>query len=294
RTRSASGRRTTATGTGRCRETGSSRTPRPDIRSRRSTDGARTPSPGRGACTRARTSACRAVSRSTRRRTEGWSPAASREATATGSSCRTGSRTAPASRRPTTTTRGTSCARGRASARATPSPWRARRVRRRVATCTSRSWLTGRTSTRWTGSPDPTGVLVSPSGSDGGSSPPRAAAPAVDWIVRSGDRSSRTRMTGPCVSPVSREEGLVPKDTGRKSIARNRKALHEYHIEDTYEAGLVLTGTEVKSLREGRANLTDGVALIFQGEAWLEHVFIPEYAAGQGKECGAARRRRLV
>lgn len=86
----------------------------------------------------------------------------------------------------------------------------------------------------------------------------------------------------------------MPKDTGRKSIARNRKALHEYHIEDTYEAGLVLTGTEVKSLREGRANLTDGFALIFQGEAWLEHVFIPEYAQGTWTNHSARRRRKLL
>ncbi|GAA4508518.1 SsrA-binding protein SmpB [Brevibacterium yomogidense] len=86
----------------------------------------------------------------------------------------------------------------------------------------------------------------------------------------------------------------MPKDTGRKSIARNRKALHEYHIEDTYEAGLVLTGTEVKSLREGRANLTDGFGLIFQGEAWLEHVYIPEYVQGTWTNHSARRRRKLL
>ncbi|WP_029087988.1 SsrA-binding protein SmpB [Brevibacterium album] len=86
----------------------------------------------------------------------------------------------------------------------------------------------------------------------------------------------------------------MPKDTGRKSIARNRKALHEYHIEDTFEAGLVLTGTEVKSLREGRANLTDGFALIFQGEAWLEGVFIPEYLQGTWTNHAARRRRKLL
>ena len=86
----------------------------------------------------------------------------------------------------------------------------------------------------------------------------------------------------------------MPKDTGRKSIARNRKALHEYHIEDTYEAGLVLTGTEVKSLREGRANLTDGFGLIFQGEAWLEHVYIPEYVQGTWTNHSARRRRKML
>jgi SsrA-binding protein len=86
----------------------------------------------------------------------------------------------------------------------------------------------------------------------------------------------------------------VPKDTARTSIARNRKALHEYHIEDTFEAGLVLTGTEVKSLREGRANLTDGFGLIFQGEAWLEGVFIPEYLQGTWTNHAARRRRKLL
>ncbi|WP_291795091.1 SsrA-binding protein SmpB [Brevibacterium sp.] len=86
----------------------------------------------------------------------------------------------------------------------------------------------------------------------------------------------------------------MPKDTARTSIARNRKALHEYHIEDTFEAGLVLTGTEVKSLREGRANLTDGFGLIFQGEAWLEGVFIPEYLQGTWTNHAARRRRKLL
>lgn len=86
----------------------------------------------------------------------------------------------------------------------------------------------------------------------------------------------------------------MPKDTGRKSIARNRKALHEYHIEDTFEAGLVLTGTEVKSLREGRANLTDGFGMIFQGEAWLEHVYIPEYVQGTWTNHSARRRRKML
>lgn len=60
-------------------------------------------------------------------------------------------------------------------------------------------------------------------------------------------------------------------------IARNRRARHDYHIEDVVEAGLVLTGTEVKSLRAGRASLTDGFAQIQDGEVWLHGVHIPEY-----------------
>lgn len=86
----------------------------------------------------------------------------------------------------------------------------------------------------------------------------------------------------------------MAKDTGKKTIAKNRKARHDYHIEDTYEAGLVLTGTEVKSLREGRASLTDGFALIFQGEAWLENVYIPEYLQGTWTNHSARRKRKLL
>jgi SsrA-binding protein len=63
-------------------------------------------------------------------------------------------------------------------------------------------------------------------------------------------------------------------------IARNRRARHDYHIEDVVEGGLVLTGTEVKSLRAGRASLTDGFAQISDGEMWLHGVHIPEYTQG--------------
>ena len=63
-------------------------------------------------------------------------------------------------------------------------------------------------------------------------------------------------------------------------IAQNKKARHDYHILDTYEAGLVLTGTEVKSLRLGRASLVDGFAQLDGGEAWLHNVHIPEYTQG--------------
>lgn len=86
----------------------------------------------------------------------------------------------------------------------------------------------------------------------------------------------------------------MAKETGKKVIAKNRRARHDYHIEDTYEAGLVLTGTEVKSLREGRASLTDGYALIFQGEVWLENVYIPEYLQGSWTNHAARRKRKLL
>ena len=86
----------------------------------------------------------------------------------------------------------------------------------------------------------------------------------------------------------------MAKEQGRKTIAKNRRARYEYHIEDIYEAGLVLTGTEVKSLREGRASLTDGFGLIFQGEAWLENVHIPEYLQGTWTNHSARRRRKML
>lgn len=67
---------------------------------------------------------------------------------------------------------------------------------------------------------------------------------------------------------------------GQKTIASNRKAFHEYSIQDTFEAGLVLTGTEVKSLRAGGCSLTDGFARLRGGEAWLVNVHIPPYGQG--------------
>ena len=69
-------------------------------------------------------------------------------------------------------------------------------------------------------------------------------------------------------------------EQGKKIIASNRRARHDYHIEDVLEAGLVLTGTEVKSLRAGRATLTDGFGLISDSEVWLHGVHIPQYTQG--------------
>jgi SsrA-binding protein len=77
-------------------------------------------------------------------------------------------------------------------------------------------------------------------------------------------------------------------------IARNRRARHDYHIEDVVEAGLVLTGTEVKSLRAGRASLTDGFAQISDGEMWLHGVHIPEYAQGTWTNHEPRRPRKLL
>ena len=84
------------------------------------------------------------------------------------------------------------------------------------------------------------------------------------------------------------------KEQGRKLIAQNKKARHDYHIEDTYEAGLVLTGTEVKSLRQGRASLVDGFAEVHEREIWLHGVHIPEYTQGTWTNHSARRKRKLL
>lgn len=86
----------------------------------------------------------------------------------------------------------------------------------------------------------------------------------------------------------------MAKETGRKMIAQNKKARHDYHILDTYEAGLVLTGTEVKSLRLGRASLVDGFAQLEGHEAWLYNVHIPEYTQGTWTNHTARRKRKML
>jgi SsrA-binding protein len=93
---------------------------------------------------------------------------------------------------------------------------------------------------------------------------------------------------------VAKQDKKVDKATGRKLVASNRKARHDYHIEDVYEAGIVLSGTEVKSLRAGRASLVDGYATITDGEVWLEAVHIPEYVAGTWTNHPPRRRRKLL
>ena len=83
-------------------------------------------------------------------------------------------------------------------------------------------------------------------------------------------------------------------DQGKKIIASNRRARHDYAIEDTVEAGLVLTGTEVKSLRAGRATLTEGFGQITGNEAWLHGVHIPEYTQGTWTNHDPRRIRKLL
>lgn len=79
-----------------------------------------------------------------------------------------------------------------------------------------------------------------------------------------------------------------------KSIAKNRKAYHDYFIDETYEAGIALTGTEVSSLRENNCQLTDCYVVIRKGEAWLEGVHIPPYSHGTHFNPDPDRRRKLL
>jgi SsrA-binding protein len=86
----------------------------------------------------------------------------------------------------------------------------------------------------------------------------------------------------------------VPRETGKILVSQNKKARHDYSIEDVFEAGMVLTGTEVKSLRAGRASLTDGYALYENGELWLRGIHIPEYDLGTWTNHEPRRPRKLL
>jgi SsrA-binding protein len=86
----------------------------------------------------------------------------------------------------------------------------------------------------------------------------------------------------------------MSKETGQKLIAANRKARHDYYVEEVFEAGLVLTGTEVKSLRAGRASLVDGYGFVRDGEVWLAGVHIPEYTQGTWTNHEPRRERKLL
>jgi SsrA-binding protein len=86
----------------------------------------------------------------------------------------------------------------------------------------------------------------------------------------------------------------MPREKGRKVVASNRKAYHDYAILDTYEAGMQLTGTEVKSLRAGRANLLDAFAEVQHGEVFLRNLHIPEYTQGTWTNHEPRRTRKLL
>ena len=80
----------------------------------------------------------------------------------------------------------------------------------------------------------------------------------------------------------------------RKVVANNKRARHDYDVQDTYEAGIVLTGTEVKALRQGRASLTDAYASVQDGEVWLLGAHIPEYTEGTWTNHAPRRPRKLL
>jgi SsrA-binding protein len=107
-----------------------------------------------------------------------------------------------------------------------------------------------------------------------------------------GERSTTKAKPARGASPVERASSN--RDTERKVIASNRKARHDYTVIDSFEAGLVLTGTEVKSLREGRASLVDGFATIDDGEVFLHGVHIPEYVQGSWTNHTPRRVRKLL
>jgi len=82
--------------------------------------------------------------------------------------------------------------------------------------------------------------------------------------------------------------------SGDRVVARNRRARHEYHVLQTWEAGLVLQGTEVKSLRDGKANLADAYAAMQGGELWLYNMHVSPYEAGNRFNHDPLRRRKLL
>jgi len=87
------------------------------------------------------------------------------------------------------------------------------------------------------------------------------------------------------------------KDGDKKrdfAVATNRRALHDYFVEQTFECGIVLTGTEVKSLRQGKAQLADSYAIVDQGQAWLHHLHISPYEQGNRANHEPMRTRKLL
>ncbi len=86
----------------------------------------------------------------------------------------------------------------------------------------------------------------------------------------------------------------MPKERGQKLVASNKRARYDYFIEKVFEAGIVLSGTEVKSLREGKASLNDSYGVIENGELWLENAYIPELTQGSWTNHLPRRKRKLL
>ena len=86
----------------------------------------------------------------------------------------------------------------------------------------------------------------------------------------------------------------MPRERGQKLIANNRRARYDYFIDDVFEAGIVLSGTEVKALRQGKASIADAYALVEGGEVWLENAYIPEFTQGSWTNHSTRRKRKLL
>jgi len=86
----------------------------------------------------------------------------------------------------------------------------------------------------------------------------------------------------------------MPRERGQKLIANNKRARYDYFIEDVYEAGIVLSGTEVKVLRQGKASITDAYVAVYGGELWLENTYIPELTQGSWSNHAPRRKRKLL
>ena len=87
---------------------------------------------------------------------------------------------------------------------------------------------------------------------------------------------------------------MSPREEGQKTVASNRRARFDYEIIERMEAGIVLTGSEVKSLRAGRASLTESFARVRDGEVWLENMHIPPYEQGEKRGYDPKRTRKLL
>jgi len=88
--------------------------------------------------------------------------------------------------------------------------------------------------------------------------------------------------------------GKKKKPQGRSVLATNRRARHDFTILETYECGVVLLGTEIKSLREGKVSIADAFATVDEGEVWLRNLHIPEYSMGSWTNHSPKRTRKLL
>ena len=93
---------------------------------------------------------------------------------------------------------------------------------------------------------------------------------------------------------MDRTMGKKKKTQDRSVLATNRRARHDYHILETYECGVVLVGTEIKSLREGKVSIADAFATVDDGEVWLRNLHIPEYSLGSWTNHSPKRTRKLL